>query len=680
MPEFFLKAPPQLPAGKVDRPAPGVNDMGHSEKPMHHAGELAIPDVVAGFFQRVGIILAFVAQRVELGSDDGGVRHKRAAMQVRLERRGVDVVAVDLRVGQVVVPEPLHALPLQEQPPAVIPVGRVVKVVVVGHRIDQQLVVDQQRQFRFRQTDGRGQVPAGAVAAHGKGPVGIAQFLGIVHCPDGGGQAVLKGDGELAFRRQAITHRHHHAVGAGAQLPRRGIGSFQVADDPAAAVEPHQNAPGAIPCGGVNPHRNIAGFGADFVGDGAVFHLAHFRAGGAGAVVHHLPALRNGHFLERLQAQAVELRQHALRLGVEQPANCRRRVVLPAMLPGVLSQRPLPVNRQEFAGFLNRHHSGVNGAGHTEKAVDHSFVLVDFAAADGLQQVAVLVAFVAERVVFGGDDQGARQLRQPGGGFRRVVVLAHIEQAERAGQRIVGIGRIRQILVPVPDHRIPFQVVTPAFFLVGIGVKVAVQGGIDQQLLADGHSAGLGGFDGYGGGQVAAGAVAADIDFRAVPQQFVRVFRRPEGSGVAVVQRAGEPGFGGQAVVHRYDHAAGTGAETAGSVVRRFQVADHPAAAVKPGQDGVGAGFGGRVDADGQRAAGAVDDAVFHIADFDDLPRGVEAALPLPGVFARLLGRNGVRGAQAEVADVLENLLRLWVQRHNASQFGRAALLPNAKR
>ena len=326
-PDLLLKAPPQLPAGEGNRPATAVDDMGHSEKPVYHTGELAVTDPVAGFFQRIGVILAFVAQRVEFGGDDGGVRHQGIAMQVRLEGRGVDVVAVDFRVGQVVVPEPGHAFPFQEQAGAVGVVGFGVEV-VVGNGIDQQLVVDQQRQFVLGQAHGGGQIAAGAVAADGEGFVGIAQFLGILHRPDGGGQAVLEGDGELVFRRQAVVYGHHHAVGAGAQLARRGVGGVQVSDYPAAAVEPHQNAPGAFAFGGVNPHGNIVGFGADGVGDGAVCHLADGRAGGTGAVVHHLPALGNAHFLEGLQPQAVKLLQHALRLRVEEASHSGGQVVV----------------------------------------------------------------------------------------------------------------------------------------------------------------------------------------------------------------------------------------------------------------------------------------------------------------------------------------------------------------
>ena len=334
------------------------------------------------------------------------------------------------------------------------------------------------------------------------------------------------------------------------------------------------------------------------------------------------------------------------------------------MLPSVLTQCLFPGDGQKFAGFVNGHIGGVNSAGHTEKAVDHSFVFVDFPAADGFQQVAVFVAFVAERVVFGGDDQGFRQVGQLGGDFGRVVILAHIEQAEGAGQGVVGISGIRKVLVPVPGHSFPAQVVKAgAPGPVGRGVEVAVQAGIDQQLLVNVHIAGLSGFDGHGGGQVAAGAVAAYAKFAAA-QQFVIVFRCPEGGGVAVVQRAGEPGFGRQAVIYRDDDIAGAFAEAAAGVVGRFQVADYPAAAVEPHQDGIGAGLGGRVDADGQGAAGAVDDAVFHIADFGDLPAGVEGALALAGVFARLLGGDGVSRRQAEGAGGVNNLPGLGVQGH----------------
>ena len=169
--------------------------------------------------------------------------------------------------------------------------------------------------------------------------------------------------------------------------------------------------------------------------------------------------------------------------------------------------------------------------------------------------------------------------------------------------------------------------------------------------MADAHCAVLRGSDGDAGRQVAAGAVAAHGNHAADAAQGLGVLTGPDGGGPAIVQGFGELGLRGKAVVHRDDDVAAGDAQVAGGRVGGFQVADHPAAAVVPGQDGEGAVALGGVDADRYVAGGAGDRTVFNFGDLR-----ADAAGSHGGVGARLRWGYGMVGRQAQGSRGLDDL------------------------
>jgi hypothetical protein len=115
----------------------------------------------------------------------------------------------------------------------------------------------------------RREVPAGRVAAHRQpGRVG-PERLGVLDDPGEDGQAVLERSRRTVLGREPVVHRHDDAPGASGQQAARGVGRLEVADDPAAAVEPDEQPP-------VGPH----GLGRRVHADG---HVA--VGAGHGAVV-----------------------------------------------------------------------------------------------------------------------------------------------------------------------------------------------------------------------------------------------------------------------------------------------------------------------------------------------------------------------------------------------------------
>ena len=151
----------------------------------------------------------------------------------------------------------------------------------------------------------------------------------------------------------------------------------------------------------------------------------------------------------------------------------------------------------------------------------------------------------------------------------------------------------------------------------GLGRLVRTGGGVDQQLelqLALGVAAHV---DRHRGGEVAAGAVAADADAGRVDADLGGVVEGPAGGGQGVVVAGGEGVFGREAVVHRQDLGAGVGGEAAAVGVVSLEVADDPAAAVEIDQARAGRrGVGRGVEAGRDRAAGAAD---LEVARFDAL-------------------------------------------------------------
>ena len=157
----------------------------------------------------------------------------------------------------------------------------------------------------------------------------------------------------------------------------------------------------------------------------------------------------------------------------------------------------------------------------------------------------------------------------------------------------------------------------------------------------------VGGHQGNGGGQVAAGAVAPHGDAGGVAVYGRRIIHRPDGSGIAVFRRAGELGLRGQPVVHGDYHAFGAGTEVTGRCVGRFQVSNHPAAAVEPGQYRERPRPFRSVDSHGDIAVWTGNGPVFHLGDLGTDGTGTGA-----GVGPGFLGGHGMRRGQAEGVDL----------------------------
>jgi hypothetical protein len=104
---------------------------------------------------------------------------------------------------------------------------------------------------------------------------------------------------------------------------------------------------------------------------------------------------------------------------------------------------------------------------------------------------------------------------------------------------------------------------------------------IDQQLVGDRQVAGVAAEQRDDGGEVAAGAVAADRRGATRSRPSARHGGAPSGRGEAVVDRGREAVLGAHAVVDRDDRAARAVGELAAEHVVGVEVADGPAAAVE---------------------------------------------------------------------------------------------------
>ncbi len=185
-----------------------------------------------------------------------------------------------------------------------------------------------------------------------------------------------------------------------------------------------------------------------------------------------------------------------------------------------------------------------------------------------LQPRGVGLALAAERIVFGGQHQGRRQAGHvlgEGGRRMRMARLDHVAEIEA-----VEIG-------PVPGLEEVQLAVRAGLELLGVD---GVGQGIDQHLAADLRAALVAGAQGHHGGQVAAGAVAADRDARSIAAEVAGMLGRPAQGGEAVVRRGGEGVLRRQAIVDRHGDAAGLHGEDPRHLVVGVQVAQDEAAAV----------------------------------------------------------------------------------------------------
>ena len=137
------------------------------------------------------------------------------------------------------VEEPRHVVvgeeeAVREQVPRPAPGGP------VGRRVEEQLE-DRPRALVHRlQAHGRGQVRARAVAADRERRRVRAERLGVARGEPERGERVLGGGREVVLRRQPVPDRQHPDLGVPGEITAGRVVRLDAADDPAAAVEVHE--------------------------------------------------------------------------------------------------------------------------------------------------------------------------------------------------------------------------------------------------------------------------------------------------------------------------------------------------------------------------------------------------------------------------------------------------------
>ncbi len=213
------------PPGQHAHPEEAVD---HGRFPAHHGGH-------PGGCQRCAVLLPLVAQRVEAGGPDPG---RRQAPQVRVEQRGHGRIGPQRRVGAVLLPEPQHVRPGEEQSLGELEVrGR--GHAQVGGRIDQPRrdrrrapgVAEPGRHHRRQR--------AARAVPHDRHGVTGPQLLGMAHDPSGGRQRIIDCCGEGVLGRAPIVHRDDDRPGDPGQHPAVPVVGVEIPDDPSPAVEVH---------------------------------------------------------------------------------------------------------------------------------------------------------------------------------------------------------------------------------------------------------------------------------------------------------------------------------------------------------------------------------------------------------------------------------------------------------
>ncbi len=180
-----------------------------------------------------GVALALVAQRIEAGR--GHVGRRQAVQIVRQQRGGARIAGGGL-VRKVVPAKPVH-LPLrQEEAFAEEPIALVLRR-EVRHGIDQELEDGPRPALSHAQSGGdRGQVAAGAVAAHGHARGLAAELRRVLRSPAEGRRRILHRGGEAMLGRQPVVDREHVHAGVSREEAAGAVVGVEVADHPAAAV------------------------------------------------------------------------------------------------------------------------------------------------------------------------------------------------------------------------------------------------------------------------------------------------------------------------------------------------------------------------------------------------------------------------------------------------------------
>ena len=194
--------------------------------------------------ERVGIGLAFVAQRIEpRGADDRG---RQPGEVFGAQRRNPPVRAVP-GVAEVVAGEPLHHRARQEIAFGVFGAGGKARVLPgireisgdIGHGIDQQLRGEFDPFVAAGDRDCRGQIAARAVAGYadagGISPELANAFENVAHR----GEGVLERAGKADFWRTSVVDGDDDGAGFDREPARLPVMGLEIAGDPAATVEKH---------------------------------------------------------------------------------------------------------------------------------------------------------------------------------------------------------------------------------------------------------------------------------------------------------------------------------------------------------------------------------------------------------------------------------------------------------
>jgi hypothetical protein len=195
--------------------------------------EADVGRAVAGGDEAIGVLEAFVAQRIEAG---GQHERRRQPRQVGMEQRRRPPVEVVRGVGDVVVVVVVDRLGRQQIAVAVLGVRRMAAP-HVGRRIDQQLVRDRQgAAVARRDRYDRREVAAGAVAANREPRRVDAELARLPVHPCRRGDAVVDRSGKAVLGTHPVVDRDDDRTGAVAELAAEDVVGVEVADRPAAAV------------------------------------------------------------------------------------------------------------------------------------------------------------------------------------------------------------------------------------------------------------------------------------------------------------------------------------------------------------------------------------------------------------------------------------------------------------
>ena len=189
-------------AGTVHRRAGRINDAGHAEKAVNHAGVTLHRRRHTHLLQVARVGFALVAQRVVLGGEGKGFGQFVSMRKVgsQLQRSGQRVGGIS-GVSQKLVPVPHHSLAFQVIAGAVIGVGTGAEI-AVGYRINEQLMAHAHvPRFGSLDADAGSQVTPRAISANGHNTRNSTQSFGVFAGPERSRVTVVKRFGELGFRR-----------------------------------------------------------------------------------------------------------------------------------------------------------------------------------------------------------------------------------------------------------------------------------------------------------------------------------------------------------------------------------------------------------------------------------------------------------------------------------------------